>query len=409
MVDSRRKFIGKVASSLASTLAMSASVLGANDRVRLGVIGCGARGAELARQAAACPGVEVAACADVYQRRLEDIRRSAPNARTYADHRRLLDEAGIDAVAIATPQHLHAEHFLDALAAAKHIYVERAMAFTLADAKRMRAAFERDRGRHTVAIGHQPVSSGQMIDALAMLKGGAGADGGPLVGRITAIRGHMYRNTPRGKATWLRPVYPDMTPETIGWREFLGNAPAREFDAFRYVNWRLFADYSGGNVHESMSQMLAFWYKALNLAIPRRVTMTGGVYLWKDGREAPDTMHVSMEQPEEMLVTWDSSFGNNALDSGEQVLGTDGTIFRGAQIRYAPQKVNRTAAPEFAGAVTASPLAHMQNFIDCIRAAKQPNCPFELGFRVSVACHMAVESYRLGRAVSWDAVREELV
>ena len=107
------------------------------------------------------------------------------------------------------------------------------------------------------------------------------------------------------------------------------------------MNWRFFWDYSGGNFYENMCHQIAFWYKVLNLQIPTSVVANGGVYLWKDGREVPDTMNVSMVQPEEMLITWDSGFGNDALGMTEDVLGTDGTISRGQQIRYAPQKVNR--------------------------------------------------------------------
>jgi len=134
--------------------------------------------------------------------------------------------------------------------------------------------------------------------------------------------------------------------------------------------------------------------------------MNGGIYLWKDGREVPDTMNVSMEHEEEILYSWDSGFGNNQLNVTEDVLGTDGTISRGQQIRYAPQKVNRPDGNEMVGTTRRDPNAHMQNFIDCIRSGGQPNCPFELGFRISIACRMAVESYRQQRTMRWDAVRE---
>jgi hypothetical protein len=137
--------------------------------------------------------------------------------------------------------------------------------------------------------------------------------------------------------------------------------------------------------------------------------MVGGVYLWKDGREVPDTMSVAMEQPEEILFTWDSGFGNNQLGSTEDVLGTDGTISKGQQIRYAPQKVNRPDGTEMMGATRTSPNAHMQNFLECIRSGRETNCPFEVGFRVSIACSMAVESYAQGRAIRWDATAEEMV
>ena len=402
-MQSRRNFIGKVATGLAGTLAAS-NVLGANDRIRIGIIGPGARGSEILREALACPNTECAGVADVYTRRLEESRKIAPQAKTYLDYRRLLDDRGIDAVLIATPQHLHAECFVAALDAGKHVYQEKTMAFDLAHAKRMRAAYQRAGRQRIVQIGHQWSSTGQMADAVSFLKP-------ELMGRVTAIESHMYRNTPHGKPQWARPVYPDMTPENIAWQAFLGEAPQRPFDANRYINWRYFWDYSDGNVFENMCHQLAFWYKAMGLKIPHTVTMAGGLYLWKDGREVPDTMNVSMEHQEEILFTWASSFGNNQLGVTEDVLGTDGTISHTPQsIRYAPQKVNRKDGNEMMGATRADPKAHMQNFLECIRdSGRQPNCPFDLGFRVAIACRMAVESYRQQRAVRWDAAAEEMV
>jgi predicted dehydrogenase len=400
-MDSRRKFIGAMASGLATTLAAPQRVLGANDRVRTGIIGAGARGIELYHWASACPNVEIAAFADIYTQRLENAKELAPNAAVYFDHRRLLDDRNIDAVIIATPQHLHCEHFVHATEAGKHVYLEKTMAFTVEHAKRMRAA-HCHAPRQVVQIGHQSCSSGQLSDALSFLAGGQ-------VGKITAIHMRMFRNTPRGKPQWSRPVYPDMIPRNIAWSAFLGEAPQRDFDPNRFLNWRLFSDYSGGNVHENMCQQLSFWYKALKLQIPSAVSMTGGLYLWKDGREVPDTMSVTLEQPEEMLVTWDSGFGNNQLGVTEDVLGTDGTISRGQSLRYAPQKVNRPDGAELAGRTMSPPNAHMQNFIDCVRSGREPNCPFEVGYRVSIACGMAVESYRRAHTVRWDAKREEIV
>jgi predicted dehydrogenase len=398
-MQSRRVFIGKF-TGLAGTLAAS-GVLGANERIRIGIIGPGDRGKEILREAVGCENTECVGIADVYAKRLDEARTIAPNAKAYRDYRALLDDKSIDAVLIATPQHLHAEHFVAALDAGKHVYQEKTMAFTVAHAKRMRAAWQRARGR-TVQIGHQWSSTGQVADAASFLTP-------ELVGKITAIHAHMYRNTPHGKPQWARPVYPDMTAESIDWKAFLGEAPQRPFEANRYINWRFFWDYSGGNVYENMCHQAAFWYKALDLKIPKSATMTGGLYLWKDGREVPDTMNVSLEQPEEMLFTWDSAFGNDKLGVSEEALGTDGTITRGQQIRYTPQKVNRPQGNEMLGQTRTEPRAHMQNFLDCVRSGKEPNCPFDLGFRVAIACRMAVESHRQQRTVRWDVSREEIV
>jgi predicted dehydrogenase len=404
-MDSRRKFIGAMATGLASTLASASSsggVLGANDRVRIGLIGAGQRGSELLHQALACPNVEIAAFADVYSKRLDDARNRVPTAAAHRDHRRLLEDQSIDAIIVATPQHLHCEHFVDTLEAGKHIYQEKTLAFSLDDARRMRAAY-RQAPKAVVQIGHQACSSGQTRDAASFLASGN-------VGKITAIRMHWYRNTPRGKAQWARPVYPDMTPENIVWNSFLGDAPRRDFDPHRFINWRFFEEYSGGNVYENLSQQLAFWYQALNLQIPQAATMTGGLYLWKDGRDVPDTMNVTFQQPEQMLVSWDSGLGNSQPGITEDVLGSDGAISRtSAGIRYVPQKVNRPDGVEVAGKVVSFPTAHMQNFVECIRSGKEPNCPFELGYRVSIACRMALESFHQGRTVRWDPRTESIV
>jgi predicted dehydrogenase len=137
--------------------------------------------------------------------------------------------------------------------------------------------------------------------------------------------------------------------------------------------------------------------------------MTGGVYLWHDGREVPDTMTVSMDQPEDLLFTWTSGFGNSSLGVTEHVLGTDGSISRGVQIRYSPEKLNRPQGEALLGSTPTPPRAHVQNFLDCIRSGREPNCPFEVGYRVSIACRMAIESYRQQRTVRWNPQSEEIV
>jgi len=402
-MQSRRNFIGRVATGLAGTLAGS-GVLGANERIRIGIIGHGARGSEILREALSCANTECVGAADVYTRRLEEVKKVAPEAKTYFDYRHLLEDKSVDAVLIATPQHLHAEHFTAALAAGKHVYQEKTMAFTVDHAKKMRAAVANAPGR-VVQIGHQWTSYGHVADALGFLKP-------ELMGKVTSIEAHMYRNTPHHKPQWARPVYPDMTAENIVWRSFLGEAPERAFDANRYINWRFFWDYSGGNVYENMCHQVAFWYKTMGLKIPAAVTMTGGLYLWKDGREVPDTMNVSMvHEEEQMLFNWTSGFGNDELNVTESVLGDNGTIEHTPQsIQYSPQKVNRRDANEMAGTTRNERAAHMQNFLDAIRdSSRKPNCPFELGYRVSIACRMAVESYRQGRTVRWNADKEEIV
>ena len=397
-MSTRRAFL---ASGSVSALAAQ-RVVGANDRVRLGIIGPGARGQEILKEAIAIPNVELAYATDIYTARIREVEALVPGVRTALDYRRMLDEKDIDAVLIATPQHLHAEHFVATLNAYKHCYQEKTMAFTVADAKRMRAA-RKAHPKLTVQIGHQSCSFGQAKDAEAFLAGGK-------LGKVTMINANMFRNSAHGKPQWSRPVKDDMTPENILWKSFLGDSPDKPFDANRYINWRFFWEYSGGNVYENMCHQLSFWYKTMSIKIPTAVTMRGGIYLWKDGREVPDTMNVTMEHPEEMLFSWNSGFGNDHLGASEAVLGTDGTIYKdGRSIRLIPQKVNNPGYAEQTGTTPNERGAHMKNFIDCIRSGKETNCPFDVGFRVSIACRMAVDSYRLGKTLKWDAEKEEII
>lgn len=395
-MDSRRIFLGKVASGLGTLAAVPGRVLGANGRIRFGIIGFGDRATDLLNHARVCANTEVGAIADVYARQLDRAKTIAPEAAVYGDYRAMLDDSSIDAVIIATPPHLHAAQFRAALDAGKHVYIEKTMALTLEHAKRMRDAWTRDDGRHVVEVGHQACSSAQMRDAGMFVSNPA------RLGKIAAIEMRMHRNTPQVRRT------AEIRAEEIDWDAFSGDAAPREFDANRFVNWRAYWDYSGGMICENMSQQLAFWYKALGLQIPAAATAAGGNFVWKDGREVPDTINIALAQPEEMLIHWSAGSGNHHPGAGESVLGLNGTITRGAQLRYIPQKP-RAGANEMTARSTNAPHAHMQDFFDSIRTGREPSCPFELGWRVSIATRMAVESYRQGRTVRWDAKNEEIV
>ncbi|PYV21801.1 MAG: gfo/Idh/MocA family oxidoreductase [Acidobacteria bacterium] len=419
-MSSRRTFFGQVLGGTAS-LALrgwrpttkgpgsSSRVLGASDRVRVGLIGAGGRGQEILKEAMRCPNAEAVAVADVYTRRHDEVKRFAPGIKAYTDFRRLLDDRSVDAVLIATPQHLHALHFVPAIQAGKDVYQEKTMAFGPDHAKRMRRAFNGS-GR-VVQIGIQSTSSA----AVAKAREHATQE---RMGPITAIHSHMYRNAPYGG--WMRRIPADCDPQHVDWNAFQGEAKPHLFDPDRLINWRFYWDYSGGNVFENMVHQVGFWYKVLDLAIPRGVTMSGGNYL-SPKMQVPDTMNVAMDQPENLLFTWNSGFYNNHYPEGDEfVLGVKGTVIRDDEdVRYVPEGGARAreAAAESAKPSGGGPdivgssqeTGHMQNFIDCVRSRKQPNCPFEIGFRSAIACQMAIASLRQGRTVRWDTKREEIV
>lgn len=398
---SRRGFLRGVAGAAATgALLAPHKVLGANDRVRIGLIGAGDRGTEIFRAALHCAHTEAVAVADLYTRRLDAIKRVAPQAKTYSDFRHLLDDKSIDAVLIATPQHQHALNFVPALQAGKDVYQEKTMAFNPDHARRMRQAFEGS-GR-VVQVGIQSTSGPGFAVARRLATP-------ERMGKITLVHAHHYRNAAYGG--WVRRVPADCDPRHVNWPAFQGEAKPHPFDGDRVINWRFYWDYSGGNVFENMVHQVGFWYKVLGLDVPRQVTMTGANFL-SPRMQPPDTMDVSMRL-DHLLFTWNSAFGSQHYgETNDVVGGTNGALVRGrdGSVRYVPER--HRATPE-GGAAPASDHdethLHMQNFLDCVRSRKQPSCPFELGWRSAIACQMAVASYRRGRTVRWDAERQDII
>src|SRR5205085_8889228 len=166
----------------AALMIYPARVLGANDRVRIGMIGVGGRGSELLKQIVAVPNVDVVAMADIYPRRFTEAKAVVPNIQTYDDHRRLLDQKDIDAVIVASPLHIHARHFQDALAAGKDLYSEKTMTWSIPEADRCLAAAKTS-GK-VVQIGLQHESSGALTDARQWIKDG-------WVGKVTQVESYM--------------------------------------------------------------------------------------------------------------------------------------------------------------------------------------------------------------------------
>jgi predicted dehydrogenase len=380
-------------------------VLGANDRVRLGIIGPGARGQELMREFLKAPNAEFVAAADVYTRRHDEAKRLAPGIQTFNDHRRLLDLKDVDAVLVATPLHCHARHFLDVLAAGKDLYCEKTMTWSIPEAE---ACFEAARkSNRVVGIGLQHQSSGELVDAKTWLKDG-------IVGKITSVESWMGRNTPRGKGQWVRQVPADCTAANVQWDAFLNGRSRRPFDGNQFINWRLFWEFSGGNVTENMVHQVAWIMRAMDLPLPTAAYMSGGVYSEKDGREVPDTIAVTLDFPGDLVVTWQSTFSNKHYGLGDRILGSHGSIERlqgvtdmvsgrsHSSLRYYPEKDNR--ADGVALEAQSKGTDHYANFVECVRSRKQPNAPVEIGYRSAVVGHMANMSYRQKQRVTLESV-----
>ncbi len=405
--NSRREFIRQAAIGAAALAAYPPSrVLGANDRVRVGMIGVGGRGQELLKQVLGVPDAQLVAIADVYTRSRDEAKEMAPGIQTLDDHRRLLDMKEIDAVIVASPLHIHCRHFLDTLAAGKDLYSEKTMTWSIPEAEEcLGAAKKSDR---VVQIGLQHESSGSLADARKWIKDG-------IVGKVSQVESWMSRNTPHGKGQWVRKVPADCTAQNVNWKAFLNGRPDREFDPFRFINWRLYWEFSGGNVTENMVHQIAWIMTALDLPEPSAAYMSGGVFSEKDGRQVPDTIVATLEYPADTVVTWQSTFSNSHYGLGERLLGSDGTIehISGATdmvtgksaegIRYYPEKANRHDGAALTGETPNQ--NHMANWVDCVRTRKTPNASVEIGYRSAIAAHMVNTSYRRKQRVTLEMAK----
>jgi predicted dehydrogenase len=267
-----------------------------------------------------------------------------------------------------------------------------------------------DASKQIVQVGLQHESGGEHADAKQWVDQG-------MLGKINLVESWMSRNTPHGQGQWIRPVPADCDPQHVGWNLFLNDRPKEAFDGYRFINWRLFWEFSGGNITENMVHQIAWIITVLGLKEPAAATMSGGVFSEKDGRQVPDTIAVTLEYPEkDLTVVWQSTFSNSHYGLGERILGSDGTIehLSGSTdmisgksesgIRYYPEKVNRPSGEILTGSTKDQ--NHMQNWIDCIRARnKQTNAPVETGYLSAVAAHMANLAYREKRRITWEEAR----
>jgi len=394
--NSRREFMKQAALGTAAVLTYPTSrVLGANDRIRVGLIGAGDRGHQDLKDVVALPSVECAAFADVYSRRRDEAKQLYPKALIFADHRDLLARSDIDAVVVASPLHIHARHFLDTLAAGKDLYSEKTMTWSIPEAEACLAAAKKS--DRVVQIGLQHESSGALADTRAWLAQG-------IVGKVTQVESWMSRNSAHGHGQWVRSIPADCTPQNVRWDAFLNGRPDEPFDANKFINWRLFWEFSGGNVTENMVHQIAWIMTALDLPVPTAAYQSGGVFSEKDGRQVPDTIVVTLDFPGDLVVTWQSTFSNSHFGLCERLLGSDGTIEHtwGSNdmvtgrspetTHYYPEKVNRPGGAALTGDTPNQ--NHMANWLECIRTRKTPNAPVEIGYRSAIAAHMANMAYR---------------
>ncbi len=427
---SRRNFLEASAlggAALAAAPAFGRTV-GANNRINVAVIGLGARGHDhldlLLKHRAKKRDIEIVGLCDVYQKRLSMAARKAPEARTYVLHQELLHRSDIDAVFIATPDHWHAAITLAAMESGKDVYVEKPMTHTVEESKVV--AHKAKELNRVVQVGVQGLSWDRWPKIRDIVRSG-------LIGQVVAVQGTYSRNAPDGdwnEGPWWS-IDPAAGPaatgdEHIDWKQWLGPAPSIPWDADRFFRFRKYWDYSGGIATDLHYHVVAPLQFAVADDFPTRVAGMGGLWVYNDGRETPDTFLTAADFPNKLSMTIQSSQVN---EHGPRmnIRGTKATIHLSdewegppsRQYDYADILPESPSTVEFArknlfdrvrvdGVGNQGDLKHVDNFLECVRTRQQPNCPADLGFKVEATVELSVRSYREGKVYYFDAEREQV-
>ncbi len=415
---SRRHFItSSIASAgIASLLSNPQRVLGANDRIGVGVIGVGGRGSallKLALQRADEKGdVEIRAVCDVYQRNLNRAMERAKGAKPYDYHQELLDRSDIDAVIIATPDHWHAPITLLAMEKGKDVYCEKPMTHTVEEAKQVTQKAEEL--RRILQVGVQALSWTKWHKAKELIGKG-------MLGKVVCCQGTYSRNVTFGDWNYYE-INEDAGPDASGenhidWKQWLGSAPKRSFDADRFFRFRKYWDYSGGIATDLHYHTVAPFHYAIQNEHPFRVVGMGGIWVHDDGREVPDTFLTAADYPSKYSLTVQSSQANSVgprtLIRGEKATMYCGADWEGEEYGHLKITAQEPFQEEFKekwgkeeiiipDIVNEGDMKHMDNFFDCIRSRKQPNCNAEIGSTTMTCIGLSVRSYREGKMLSFE-------
>ncbi|MCC2672164.1 MAG: oxidoreductase domain protein [Armatimonadetes bacterium] len=419
----RREFLKSSAAAAGvmavSTLAPS-SVLGANERIRFGVVGCGGMGTGhvngLVKRGEA-DNLRVSGVCDVYQRRITRARGVAAGADGYSDYRKLLERNDIDAVLIATPDHWHSKIAIEAMEAGKHVYCEKPMTHTVEQAVQLRNAVRRH--KKVLQVGPNATANDSYWKAGEAIRAGR-------IGKVTWAQGSYNRNARICLFNEHQKIDPSAGPSAggedhIDWDMWLGHkwglAPRIAWTPEHFFRFRKYFPYNGGVATDLLYHKLAPLLIALagpDGEYPLRVSASGGLYVEKDGRDIPDTFLMTVDYPSEHTVFLVSTLTNDT-QIPDRIYGKHGTMdVAGEPLLIA----NGDLAPEFKekndGKTEARiPLQARRdmvgNFVDAIRGTSPLHCNAELGCATMVAIKMAVESYRQKKTMLWDAKRERMI
>lgn len=438
MSNSRRDFLKK-ASLGTATLAMGmsaksyANIIGANDRVRVGIVGFSNRAKDAlipAFQAnAKNMNFEIIGVSDIWSRRREEgiahlSGKTGNKIKGYRNNEELYDKNEVDAVIISTADFQHALHLVEAAKAKKDAYVEKPFAETMEDARI--AKKESAKAGIIVQIGSQRRSGKNYHAAYDYIKSGKFGD-------IVMVEMTWNVNQP---GRWRLPELVSSIKESdTDWKRFLMNRPFEAWDPRKYCEYRLFWPYSSGIPGQWMSHQIDTVHWFTGLGHPRSVAANGGIYMWKDGRKNFDTMTAIFDYgtaDKGFQVVYSSRFSNSAggtkeiyySNGGELNLDTNKVTPNGGlrenNAKAMGMKPNLLEEYSLSNAevqvVTAANTGaddmttlHMLNWMECVRSRKTPNAPVEVGYNHSIANIMTTAALRTGQFVTFDEKTQEVM
>jgi predicted dehydrogenase len=402
---SRRQFLGhsarNAAGAAAGMVGLSSTVALADrsKQIRVGVIGVRNQGKNLAERLARFADVEVAALCDVdsslqsaAMKAVAEHQESTPTWQ--GDFRRILDDASIDAVVIATPDHWHAVMGVLACQAGKDVYLEKPVS-------------------HTVEEGTRLVEAARKYDCV-MQTGLQQRSGAHFQSAIETVRSGQLGNVKFARA-WIansrrsmKPKRDEPVPAGVDYEMWLGPAQDRPFNVNRFHHqWHWFQDYGTGELGNWGVHLLDVARWGLDVGLPERVSASGGNYVFQGDLEMPDTMLATFAYPEH-TITWEhrlwSNHGVEGRGSGVAFHGEKGTLVvdRSGWKVYDSKERLTSDASELAN-------SHLRNFIDSIRTRQRPNADIEVGHASTTLCHLGNIAWRLGREVRFDEESQSFV
>jgi predicted dehydrogenase len=399
-MDCTRRVFLTTASGVAVGARMAgASAQGANDRVRVAIIGTGGRARGLMNQLKPIAGVEIVGLCDVFEPRLLQAAEIAgPAAFKTDEYRRILDDKEVDAVLIGSPDHWHKQMTLDAVAAGKDVYVEKPVSHTIEEGAEMMRVIEAS--KQVVQTGTQQRSWEHYIQGKEIIQSGK-------LGQITFVQSYWYQHARKGQ-------WPATMPDKLDWKKWLGPAQDQPFKPERFYQWRHFWDFGGGQLTDLMTHWIdvVHWY--MNVEAPISAYSSGKSYHMKMW-EAPDTVSTTLEFPNDFTCAHLGTYVSRVDDGGLEFRGELGTL----KIDRARLAFYKDDAPYKAGTLTPEPeilitskadgsVAHLQNWIDCVRSRQKPNAHIRVAHQAARTSHIANASLRAGKPVRWSSERERI-